>query len=61
MIRDTQQQASQEFIADLKGAVSDAYFDRMTRLLYSTDAKSLCGMESLFCRAAVAAAWLVKL
>jgi len=38
MIRDTQQQASQEFIADLKGAVSDAYFDRMTRLLYSTDA-----------------------
>lgn len=31
-------QASQEFIAELQKAVQDVRFDRMTRLLYSTDA-----------------------
>jgi FAD/FMN-containing dehydrogenase/Fe-S oxidoreductase len=31
-------EAGQEFIHELKKAVPEAYFDRMTRLLYSTDA-----------------------
>jgi FAD/FMN-containing dehydrogenase/Fe-S oxidoreductase len=31
-------EASQEFVHDLKAAVPQAYFDQMTRLLYSTDA-----------------------
>jgi FAD/FMN-containing dehydrogenase/Fe-S oxidoreductase len=31
-------QATEEFIHELRGAVSDVHFDRMTRLLYSTDA-----------------------
>ena len=31
-------QASQELVHDLQGAVDEAYFDRMTRLIYSTDA-----------------------
>jgi len=38
MIKSPYVEASQEFIFELKGAVSEAYFDRMTRLLYSTDA-----------------------
>ncbi len=37
MIRDHDFEASQEFIHDLKRVVRDASFDRMTRLLYSTD------------------------
>lgn len=31
-------EANQEFVRELRGAVADAHFDRMTRLLYSTDA-----------------------
>jgi len=31
-------EASREFIEELKGAVPEAHFDQMTRLLYSTDA-----------------------
>jgi FAD/FMN-containing dehydrogenase/Fe-S oxidoreductase len=31
-------QATEEFIHELRGAVNDVHFDRMTRLLYSTDA-----------------------
>jgi FAD/FMN-containing dehydrogenase/Fe-S oxidoreductase len=38
MIKEPFVEASQEFIEELKGAISEAYFDRMTRLLYSTDA-----------------------
>jgi FAD/FMN-containing dehydrogenase/Fe-S oxidoreductase len=37
MIRDDSFEASQEFINDLKRVVREASFDRMTRLLYSTD------------------------
>jgi FAD/FMN-containing dehydrogenase/Fe-S oxidoreductase len=37
MIQDHDFEASQEFIQDLKEVVKDASFDRMTRLLYSTD------------------------
>jgi FAD/FMN-containing dehydrogenase len=32
------QQASEELIADLRGVVAEAHFDKLTRLLYSTDA-----------------------
>ena len=38
MIKEPFIEASKEFIEELKGAVPEAYFDRMTRLLYSTDA-----------------------
>ena len=31
-------EATQEFISDLRTAVPEVHFDRMTRLLYSTDA-----------------------
>ncbi|HEY4667307.1 MAG TPA: hypothetical protein VIH26_08385 [Anaerolineales bacterium] len=31
-------QASQELVHDLQGVVDEAHFDRMTRLIYSTDA-----------------------
>jgi len=37
MIRDHAFEASREFVHDLKRVVRDASFDRMTRLLYSTD------------------------
>ncbi len=33
-------EASQEFVQDLRKALSEVYFDRITRLLYSTDASS---------------------
>jgi FAD/FMN-containing dehydrogenase/Fe-S oxidoreductase len=38
MIKGPFVEASQEFIHELKAAVPEAYFDQMTRLLYSTDA-----------------------
>jgi FAD/FMN-containing dehydrogenase/Fe-S oxidoreductase len=38
MIKGSFVEASQEFIHELKRAVPEAYFDQMTRLLYSTDA-----------------------
>jgi FAD/FMN-containing dehydrogenase/Fe-S oxidoreductase len=38
MIKDPEIEASQEFIQELKGAVPEAHFDRVTRLIYSTDA-----------------------
>lgn len=38
MIPHEAQQASEAFIHELRGAVQDVAFDRMTRLLYSTDA-----------------------
>jgi FAD/FMN-containing dehydrogenase/Fe-S oxidoreductase len=38
MIRTDTLQATEEFIHELRGAVSEAHFDKMTRLLYSTDA-----------------------
>jgi FAD/FMN-containing dehydrogenase/Fe-S oxidoreductase len=40
MISAESTEASQEFIHDLKKALSEVYFDRITRLLYSTDASS---------------------
>jgi FAD/FMN-containing dehydrogenase/Fe-S oxidoreductase len=38
MIKDPEIAASEEFIHELKQAVPEAHFDRVTRLLYSTDA-----------------------
>src|SRR5690606_11829088 len=38
MIPKEMQEANQEFVNDLRSAVQEVHFDRMTRLLYSTDA-----------------------
>ena len=37
-IEETDRLATEELVHELKGAVAEAYFDRLTRLLYSTDA-----------------------